>query len=75
MQNLILYKSQKIKWAGHVACIGELRNTYKILIGKPERTTTLRSKRRWKFTKINLTQKSCVYVDCIHLARIGPVRD
>jgi hypothetical protein len=23
------------RWAGHVACIGEMRNAYKILVGKP----------------------------------------
>jgi hypothetical protein len=23
-------------WTGHVACIGEIRHTYKILVAKPE---------------------------------------
>jgi hypothetical protein len=29
-------KSRKMKWAGHVACMGEERNVYKVLMGKPE---------------------------------------
>jgi hypothetical protein len=29
-------KSRRMRWAGHVAHIGEIRNTYKILVGKPE---------------------------------------
>jgi hypothetical protein len=28
--------------AGHVACMGEFRNTYKILVGKPEEKRLLR---------------------------------
>jgi len=29
-------KSRKIRWAGHVACNGERRGVYKIMMGKPE---------------------------------------
>jgi hypothetical protein len=29
-------KSRKIRWTGHVACKGELRNSYSILVRKPE---------------------------------------
>jgi len=25
-----------MRWAGHVACMGTMRNSYKILAGKPE---------------------------------------
>jgi hypothetical protein len=28
-------KSRRMRWAGHVARMGELRNAYKILLGKP----------------------------------------
>jgi hypothetical protein len=28
--------SRKMRWAGHVARMGEMRNAYKILLGKPE---------------------------------------
>jgi len=30
-------KSRKIRWAGHVAHMGERRGTYKILVGRYER--------------------------------------
>jgi hypothetical protein len=29
-------KSRRMRWAGHVACMGEKRNAYRILVGKPE---------------------------------------
>jgi hypothetical protein len=36
-------------WVGHVACRGEGRSMYRVLVGKPERKTPLeRSRRRWE---------------------------
>jgi hypothetical protein len=29
-------KSRKMRWAGHVVCMEEMRNVYKILFGKSE---------------------------------------
>jgi hypothetical protein len=29
-------QSRKMRWAGHVARMGEVRNAYNILVGKPE---------------------------------------
>jgi hypothetical protein len=31
-----LTKSRKMRWVGHVARMGQKRNAYKILVGKPE---------------------------------------
>jgi hypothetical protein len=31
-----MIKSRRMRWAGHVARIGETRNAYRILVGKPE---------------------------------------
>jgi hypothetical protein len=31
-----LIKSRRMRWVGHVAHMGEMRNAYKILDGKPE---------------------------------------
>jgi hypothetical protein len=28
-------KSMKVRWAGHVALMGEMRNSYSTLVGKP----------------------------------------
>jgi hypothetical protein len=37
-----------MRWAGHVARIGEKMNAYRILVGKPEGKRPLRSpRRRW----------------------------
>jgi hypothetical protein len=35
--NIIRYiKSRRMRWAGHVARLGEERNVYRVLMGKPE---------------------------------------
>jgi hypothetical protein len=31
-----MIKSKRMRWAGHVARMGETRNVYRILVGKPE---------------------------------------
>jgi len=31
-----LHKSRRIRWAGHVARMEEMRNAYSILVGKPD---------------------------------------
>jgi hypothetical protein len=41
-------KSRRMRWAGHVARIGEERKVYKVLAGKPEGKRPLgRPRRRW----------------------------
>jgi hypothetical protein len=40
--------SRRMRWAGHVARMGEKRNVYRLLVGKPERRRPLgRSRRGW----------------------------
>jgi hypothetical protein len=31
-----MIKARRMRWAGHVARMGETRNAYRILVGKPE---------------------------------------
>ena len=41
-------KSRRMRWAGHVARMGEEREVYRVLVGKPERKRPLgRTRRRW----------------------------
>jgi hypothetical protein len=43
-----MIKSRRMRWAEHVARMGEKRNAYRILVGKPEGRRPLgRPKRRW----------------------------
>jgi hypothetical protein len=47
-------KSRRIRWAGHVARMGEGRNVYSVLVGKPEGRRPLgRPRRRWEDGIIN----------------------
>jgi hypothetical protein len=40
-------KSRRMGWTRHVACMGDMRNVYKILFGKRKRQLG-RPRRRWK---------------------------
>jgi hypothetical protein len=43
-----MMKSRRMRWAGHVARMGEKRNAYRILVGKPEGRRPLgRARYRW----------------------------
>jgi hypothetical protein len=44
-----MIKSRRMRWAGHVAFMEAKRNTYRILMGKPEGKRPLgRRRRRWE---------------------------
>jgi hypothetical protein len=44
-----IIKSSRMRWAGHVARMGEKRRAYRILVGKPEGNRPLgRPRRRWE---------------------------
>jgi hypothetical protein len=43
-----IIKSRRMRWAGHVARLGENRNAYRILVGIPEGKRPLgRPRHRW----------------------------
>jgi hypothetical protein len=64
-------KARRMRWAGHVARMGEVRGAYNILVGRPEGRRPLgRPKRRWKDNiKIDLREIGFGDVDWIHLPR------
>jgi hypothetical protein len=44
-------KSRKLRWAGHVARMGEVRGVYRVLVGRPEGKRPLgRPRRMWGIT-------------------------
>jgi hypothetical protein len=51
-----------MRWAGHVACMGEMRNMYKISVGKPEgKRPPRRPRRGWEdIIKMDLTLFSII---------------
>jgi hypothetical protein len=64
-------KSRQMKWAGHVARMGEERKVYKVLVGKPEEKRTLaRPRCRWEDgIRMDLREISLRGVDWIRLAQ------
>jgi hypothetical protein len=43
-----IMKSRRMRWAGHVARMGEKRNAYRLLVGKPEgKRPLVRPRHRW----------------------------
>jgi hypothetical protein len=44
-----IIKSRRMRWAGHVARMGEGRGVYRVLVGRPEVKRRLgRPRRRWE---------------------------
>jgi hypothetical protein len=39
-----IIKARRMAWAGHVARMGEKRNAYRLLVGKPEEKSTRKTK-------------------------------
>jgi hypothetical protein len=66
-----MIKSRRMRWTGHVARMGEKRNAYKILVGKPEGKRPLgRPRRRWVDNiKMDLREIGCDDMDWIDLAQ------
>jgi hypothetical protein len=64
-------KSRRMRWAGHVARMGEGRNVYKVLVGNPARKRPLeRPRRRWEDgIKMDLREIGWGGVKWIHLAQ------
>jgi hypothetical protein len=58
--------------AEHAIRVGEVRNAYKILVGKPEGKRPLgRPGRRWEDNiRMNFREIGWEDVDCIHLAQV-----
>jgi hypothetical protein len=68
-------KSRRMRWAGHVARVGEEWEVYKILMEKPEGKRPLeRPRRRWEDgIRIDLRETGCGYgVDPVDSGQ-GPV--
>ncbi|KAJ4441433.1 hypothetical protein ANN_11288 [Periplaneta americana] len=64
-------KSRRLRWAGHVARMGESRNAYRVLVGRPEGKIPLgRSRRRWEDNiKMDLREMGYDGRDWINLAQ------
>ena len=60
-----------MRWAGHVARMGEERRVYRVLVGKPEGRRLLgRPRRRWVDNMwMDLQEVGCGHVDWIGLAQ------
>jgi hypothetical protein len=42
-------KSRRMRWAGHVACMGEGKDVYRVLVGRPEGKRILgRPRHKWE---------------------------
>ena len=63
-------KSRRMRWAGHVARMGEGRGVYRVLVEKPERRRPLgRPRRRWVDIWMDLQEVGCGYMDWIGLVQ------
>jgi hypothetical protein len=78
-------KSRRLRWAGHVARMGEDRGVHRVLVGKPEEKRPLgRPRHRWEDNiKMDLQEAEGDREDWMELAQdrdrwralVGTVRD
>jgi hypothetical protein len=68
---VLVIKSRRLRWAGHVTRMGERRGAYRALVGKPEGRRPLgRPRRRWEDNiKMDLPEAGCGDVDWIDVAQ------
>jgi hypothetical protein len=72
-----MFKLRRMRWAGHVAHMGEMRNAHSILVEEPEGKRPLgRHRHRWE-DNIGIDLREIVgggriWTGCIWL-RIGPI--
>jgi hypothetical protein len=64
-------KSRRMRWAGHVARMGEVRSVHRVLVGRPEGKRPLgRPRRRWEDNiKVDLREMGIDGANWIRLAR------
>ena len=63
-------KSRTMRWAGHVARMGEERGVYRVFVGKPEGRRPLgRPRRKWVDNIRMAVQVGCGYMEWIGLAQ------
>jgi hypothetical protein len=69
--NIRVITSRRMKWVWNIACMGEMRNTYRILVRKPEGKRPLgRPRCRWEDTiKMNCKEIGYKVMDWIHQAQ------
>ena len=68
--NIIKNLKSRLRWAGHIARMEQSRNTYRVLVGKPEVKRPLgRPRLRWEDDiKMDLREVGCDHVGWITLA-------
>jgi hypothetical protein len=71
LNTVTVIKSRRMRWAGHVACIGEGRGVYWVLVGRPESKRSLgRPRHRWEDNmKMDLREIGINGVNWIQLAQ------
>jgi len=68
---IAVIRAKRMRWAGHVARMGEENGVYRVLVDKPEGRRPLgRPRRRWVDNiKMDLQEVGCGYMDWTGLAQ------
>jgi hypothetical protein len=71
VSNIRIIKARRMRWAGHVAGMGEKRNAYRLFMGNPEGRRPLgKPRRRWLANiRMDLVEMGWGDVDWIGLSQ------
>jgi len=69
--NIVRVINSRMRWAGHVARMGQEKGVYRVLVGKPEGKKPLgRHRNRWVDNiRMDLQEVGCGYMDWFGLAQ------
>jgi hypothetical protein len=63
-------KSRRLRWAGHVACVGESRGAYRVLVENPEGRRLLERPRRRRENNIKMDLREVFWgMDWVYLTQ------
>jgi hypothetical protein len=63
-------KLRRMRWAGHVAHMGAMRNAYSILVGKPEgKRGFIEARHKWEDMRLVLRELGWEGMNWVHLTQ------
>ena len=73
LQNIVrVIKLKRLRWTGHIACMGKCNGVYRVLVGTPKETRPLGKPSRGRDDNIRMDHQElrCRHMDCFDMAQV-----